>query len=171
MPEVSAAPTATTSSESGLVRALSEPDALTMSSIKVIEPGAGRTMPFLDGSTMSFLASGSDTHELVSFWEFTLPAGGQGPPPHIHHGHDELFYVVAGELTVHGADGDATVPSGSLVIVPRGSQHTFSNRTDAEMRMVGTFSPSRFEHYFEELAQEIDKHGGARPDPAVINRL
>ncbi|HEX7167128.1 MAG TPA: cupin domain-containing protein [Acidimicrobiales bacterium] len=128
-------------------------------------------MPFLDGSVMSFLATGADTNELVSFWEFRLPAGGQGPPPHVHNGHDELFYVIAGELVVHGADGDERVASGSLVIVPKGAQHTFSNPGDTEMRMVGTFSPARFERYFDELAAEIEKHGGARPDPSVIAGL
>jgi hypothetical protein len=39
------------------------------------------------------------------------------------------------------------------------------------MRMVGTFSPARFENYFDELAEEINKHGGARPDPSVIETL
>ena len=39
------------------------------------------------------------------------------------------------------------------------------------MRMVGTFSPAHFEAYFGELAAEIEKHGGARPEPAVIDAL
>lgn len=142
-----------------------------MTDVRIVHPDAARRLPFLDGSTMTFFASGADTHDLVSFWEFTLPAGGQGPPPHVHRSHDELFFVVEGELTVHGANGDETVSAGSLVLVPRGAQHTFSNRSDAPMRMVGTFSPAQFEAYFGELAAELEKHGGARPDAAVIDRL
>jgi mannose-6-phosphate isomerase-like protein (cupin superfamily) len=68
--------------------------------LTIVERGKGHSVPFLDGSVMSFLARGSDTHGLVSFWEFTLPAGGQGPPPHVHHGHHEIFYVIEGTLTV-----------------------------------------------------------------------
>lgn len=139
--------------------------------VRVVAPGTGHSVPFLDGSVMSVLAHGSDTHELVSFWEFTLPAGGQGPPPHVHHGHDEIFYIVDGELTVLTSDGSLAVGGGSLVIVPRGAQHTFANPGTTPMRMVGTFSPARFENYFDELAEEIEKHAGQRPDPSVIAAL
>ena len=45
--------------------------------VRVVESGGGHAVPFLDGSVMSFLARGSDTDDLVSFWEFTLPAGGE----------------------------------------------------------------------------------------------
>jgi mannose-6-phosphate isomerase-like protein (cupin superfamily) len=142
-----------------------------MSEIKVVPRGAGEAVPFLDGSTMRFLAGGEDTHGSVAFWEFTLPAGGQGPPPHVHHGHDELFYVLEGALVVHGAAGSQDVAAGGLVIVPRGAQHTFSNDSAEPMRMVGTFSPSPFEHYFRELAAVITRSGGERPDPSVIADL
>ncbi len=141
------------------------------SKVQVVEPGTGHSVPFLDGSVMSFLARGSDTHDLVSFWEFTLPAGGQGPPPHVHHGHDEMFYVVEGDLTVFTAGEPLAAGTGSLVIVPKGAQHTFANPGSTQMRMVGTFSPARFENYFDELAEEIEKHAGQRPHPSVIVRL
>lgn len=142
-----------------------------MSDVRIVTPDDVTPLPFLDGSTMTFLATGADTHDLVSFWAFTLPAGGQGPPPHVHRSHDELFFVVEGELTVHTAEGDELAAAGSLVLVPRGAQHTFSNHGDVPMRMVGTFSPAHFEAYFGELAAEIEKHGGARPEPAVIDAL
>jgi mannose-6-phosphate isomerase-like protein (cupin superfamily) len=139
--------------------------------VMIVERGAGHSVPFLDGSVMSFLARGSDTHDLVSFWEFTLPAGGQGPPPHVHHAHHEIFYVIEGTLRVYSADPPVDVGEGALVLVPKGAQHTFANPGSTGMRMVGTFSPARFENYFDELAEEINKHGGARPDPSVIETL
>jgi mannose-6-phosphate isomerase-like protein (cupin superfamily) len=142
-----------------------------MTKLRVIEPGEGNHLPFLDGSVLTIMATGGDTHDTVSFWEFNLPAGGQGPPPHRHHGHDELFFVLDGVLTVHGEDGSRTVDPGALVVVPRGAQHTFSNEGAEPMRMVGTFSPAGFENYFGELADEIRKHAGARPDPSVIAGL
>jgi len=147
------------------------PDAASMTDVRIVRSEDARPLPFFDGSTMSFFVTGADTDDLVSFWEFSLPAGGQGPPPHVHRSHDEIFFIVDGELTVHTATGDEVVGAGSLVLVPRGAQHTFSNRSDAAMRMVGTFSPARFEQYFGELAAELDKHGGARPDASVIDAL
>ena len=82
-----------------------------------------------------------------------------------------FFYIVDGELTVLTSDGSLAVGGGSLVIVPRGAQHTFANPGTTPMRMVGTFSPARFENYFDELAEEIEKHAGQRPDPSVIAAL
>lgn len=142
-----------------------------MSQVRIVAEGQARSLPFLDGSVMSFLATGDDTHGTVSFWEFTLPAGRTGPPPHVHHGHDELFYIVEGCLTVHTGSEDVAVGPRSLVIVPKGAQHTFSNPSAETMRMVGTFSPPHFEHYFEDLAAEITKLGGERPAASVIGRL
>lgn len=142
-----------------------------MSDVRVVQPGQGHNLPFLDGSRMSFLVRGEDTGGSMAFWEFTLPAGGQGPPPHVHNGHDEVFYIVEGDLTVHTADGPAQAGPGSMVIVPRGSQHTFSNDGTTTMRMVGAFAPPDFEHYFDDLAAELAKHEGRRPDPSVIATL
>ena len=142
-----------------------------MSEVRVVEPGAGHRLAYLDGTVMSFLARGADTHETLSLWELTVPAGGQGPLPHVHHGHDELFYVLDGDLTLRSAEESFVVSKGGLVIVPRGAEHTFSNEGLTEMRMIGTFSPPKFEHYFDELAHEIEKHNGKRPAPAVIGQL
>lgn len=141
------------------------------SQVRVLGPDDAHSVPFLDGSVMSFLARGEDTEQLVSFWEFTMPAGASGPPPHVHNGHDELFYVVSGELVVHTATGDVAAPPRNLVVVPKGAQHTFSNVGNGPMRMVGTFSPAGFENYFDELAAELAKHQGARPDASVIAGL
>ena len=142
-----------------------------MTDVKVVQPGQGDSMPFLDGSVMSFLVRGEDTKQAISFWEFTLPGGAQGPPAHRHNGHDEVFYIVEGELMVHTGGEPLAAPKGAMVIVPRGAEHTFWNAQDEVTRMVGVFAPSRFEHYFEELAREIDKHRGERVAPSVIANL
>ena len=72
---------------------------------------------------------------------------------------------------MHTAGDDLVAGRGSLVVIPKGAQHTFSNAGTAMVRVVGTFAPAHFERYFHELAAEIEKHAGARPDPAVIGAL
>jgi hypothetical protein len=59
---------------------------------------------------------------------------------------------------VHTDGEPLAPPKGAMVIVLRGAEHTLWDAKRAVTRMVGVFAPSRFEHYFEELAQEIDKH-------------
>ena len=42
---------------------------------------------------------------------------------HTHKDTDELFIVVAGELTIQLRDGDVTLAPGQLFVVPRGVEH------------------------------------------------
>ncbi|QVJ03332.1 cupin domain-containing protein [Nocardiopsis eucommiae] len=48
---------------------------------------------------------------------FRSPGG--GPPDHYHAEHDELFYLLEGELTFSEADRDFTARSGDLVLIKR----------------------------------------------------
>ena len=96
---------------------------------------------------------------------------GQAVEEHVNSEVDVLLVGVDGEGVV-SIDGEPyALPPGHTVIVPKGAQHTFANPGSTRMRMVGTFSPARFEHYFDELAAEIAKHQGQRPDPSVIAAL
>jgi mannose-6-phosphate isomerase-like protein (cupin superfamily) len=42
---------------------------------------------------------------------------------HTHEDTDELFLVIAGELTIQLRDGDAAVGPGQIFVVPRGVEH------------------------------------------------
>jgi mannose-6-phosphate isomerase-like protein (cupin superfamily) len=42
---------------------------------------------------------------------------------HSHADTDELFLVIAGELTIQLRDGDVTLAPGQLYVVPRGVEH------------------------------------------------
>ena len=42
---------------------------------------------------------------------------------HHHDDEDELFLVVAGRLRMELRDGDVTLESGELIVVPRGVEH------------------------------------------------
>ena len=86
-----------------------------------------------------------------------------GAPQHVHHGHDETFYVVDGVYEFNiGTDSKLLQRSG-FVFVPRGTPHSFRNAGDAPGRLVGTFTPATFANYFRELAAIIATDG-APPD-------
>ena len=42
---------------------------------------------------------------------------------HVHEETDELFHVLTGDLTIRLRDGEVTVRSGQLFVVPRGVEH------------------------------------------------
>ena len=64
--------------------------------------------------------------DAVGIIELTVPAGWDGPPLH-HHGFDEAFYVLEGELTFQLGEAVRAAGPGELVFAPRGATHTLAN--------------------------------------------
>ena len=72
-----------------------------------------------------------------------LSRDGQGmaPPLHIHHGADETWYVIAGDLTIFVGDERIQARPGDFVFGPMGVPHTFLV-TSEEAEFLVTFSPA-----------------------------
>ena len=118
----------------------------------VLQPGAGRTVSVL-GDRYTYKAVGEQTGGAYGLVETTVPAASSGPPPHVHRGEDEAFYVLEGELTVLIGDRALSARAGSFAFVPRGTVHTFSNQSGREARFLVIISPAGFERAFEEMAE------------------
>jgi quercetin dioxygenase-like cupin family protein len=128
----------------------------------VLEPEGGERLQFLGASTMRLkLADGPSS--AVAFYEYVSEPGVAGPPQHVHHGHDETFYVVDGTYEFTIGRKRALLSPGAFLSIPNGTPHTFRNAGDDLGRIVGTFSPGQFANYFRELAAIITDTGGA-PD-------
>ena len=80
---------------------------------------------------------------------------GYGPPRHIHHDADETFVVLAGEVDFLLAGVVSHRGPGSLIFVPRGTEHAFCVRSDTSARMMTVMTPGGFEGFFRAMA-----HGG-----------
>ena len=94
------------------------------------------------------------TRGALGIAEFEVPPQSHDvPPPHVHHGHEEGFYILEGELEFVVGMGAVRAGQGSLVMVPIGVAHSFRNLTDRPARFLGTFTPRRYLSYFEELSQ------------------
>ncbi|WGY00388.1 cupin domain-containing protein [Nocardioides sp. QY071] len=111
-------------------------------------PGEGEIPTPPDGDMINVLVDGSHTRGLVSFMEYRVAPNGEGPPAHWHPGHDELFYVVQGELGMLGDRTRKVYQPRDFVFIPRGVMHTFWNPTDAETIFVSAWSPSGAEQAF-----------------------
>jgi mannose-6-phosphate isomerase-like protein (cupin superfamily) len=94
----------------------------------VIPPEAGRAVAAF-GSVAVFQLEGNQTagHFCLVFAE-TPP--GVGPPPHVHHGDDELFLVLQGELSFLTPRGWVMTTPGTAVYIPRGVVHAFQKHRD-----------------------------------------
>ncbi|MER6779614.1 MULTISPECIES: cupin domain-containing protein [unclassified Streptomyces] len=127
--------------------------------LSVVGPGEGETI-VLGSTRMRVLEDGSHTGHRLAIAESVLAPHTQGPPQHRHGRHDEGFYVLSGTVrfTVGEEDHDAT--TGTLVIVPPDTPHTFANLTDQPAVMLSTFTPDLYVQYFRDLQEEL---AGGRP--------
>ena len=107
----------------------------------VIPPGGGEIIGDAPDRRVEILCDHDALH--VTWSRFA--AGRDGADLHVHHHHTDLFYVLAGELTLRlGVDGDAVgLPAGTLASVPPDVVHGFRNASNADVRYLNLHAPGR----------------------------
>lgn len=70
-----------------------------------------------------------------------VPYPGDQAPPHVHHGSDEAFYVLDGQLEVLVGDERRILATGDLAFVPAGTIHTFANHGPGSTRVLAIMTP------------------------------
>jgi len=66
-----------------------------------------------------------------------VPAGKTAWPFHLHHGNDEIFYVVAGAGEYRVGDRRLPIKAGDLIGAPAGGEaHQIINSSDAVLRYI-----------------------------------
>jgi mannose-6-phosphate isomerase-like protein (cupin superfamily) len=120
--------------------------------IRVIRPGEGEHVD-LGAIGVRIIEDGSNTGHRLGLLEATLPPGPAQPPQHIHHEHDEVFIVTAGKVRFTSGDDAVDAGVGTVVTVPIGVPHTFSNPFDETAVFIGTMTPDLYIQYFRDLAQ------------------
>ncbi|HEX4204848.1 MAG TPA: cupin domain-containing protein [Ktedonobacteraceae bacterium] len=137
-------------------------------SIIVLKPGEGRVIP-LGPIHMVVQEDGTQTRGTLGVAEFLVPPSAPTPPVHIHHAHEEVFYVLEGELEFLAGAETVRASAGTFVMVPIGAPHTFSNPTDRTARFLNTFTPPRYIHYFEEMSTLLQ--AGVTPGSSQLTEL
>ena len=116
----------------------------------------------LIGAKVTFVPMDEGASYALSEWD--VEPGAQGPPVHIHHKHDEGFYVMSGHFGFL-LDGVTTYGKpGAHVLVPKGHAHSFWNAGARPGRLLLIVSPPGLEQYFRALAAglgEIDTQEGS----------
>jgi quercetin dioxygenase-like cupin family protein len=132
-----------------------------------VAPGGGRVYE-QGGFRGAIKVDDEETAGRQCFSEWTVDAGEDGPPPHLHREHQEAFFVVEGTLTFWAGEEEFEAEAGSFLFIPPGVTHRFSNRTDAPARCVNAYVPGGIEGFFVEVGEAMS-HGP--PDPTEIDRL
>jgi mannose-6-phosphate isomerase-like protein (cupin superfamily) len=126
-------------------------------------PGEGERIAAGSGSQVLIKATSDDTAGTFFLSETTAAPGFAGPPLHRHERLHDMFYVLAGTLTMN-VDGERReLGPGSFACVPPGVAHTFSNPSAEPVRFLNFNTPGGFELYMRELG-EAAKAGPLTPE-------
>lgn len=111
-------------------------------SVILVPAGQGRVVPRRYGEHTTVKAGETETRGAYAVRENTVPAGFGGVPLHLHREAEEAFYVLEGELTVVADGRTLAAPSGSFVLIPRGTVHAIANRGAVPVRWLTMISPA-----------------------------
>ena len=134
------------------------------------QPARPHVVPFGGGERLAWAdmefavrASAESTGGAFSIIEEINPVDA---PMHIHHHHDELFYVLEGDhvFTVDGVEYEAG--PGDVVFGPRGLPHAQRRVIPRTGRILEMFSPAGFEGFFRDLAA-AGQRGQAGPEALI----
>ena len=114
-----------------------------------------------------FKADGAETQSRYSISEWWLEPHTRGPGAHSHP-EDDVFYVIAGTMSVLVGEEWIHAARGSFVLVPGGVTHDFENRGDERAGVLNLSIPGAFEEDMPGIAQWFAEHppGDTRAEPA-----
>lgn len=111
------------------------PDAKVLGPVRAVDL---KSLP--DTAYSEFVAgpnSGFDSAWLV----FTrVPAGGSGPPLHVHPA-DQFYFVLTGQMNAQLGDESFTADAGTLIMIPEGTPHRTWNTSNAAETHVELIVP------------------------------
>ena len=122
----------------------------------VLGPGQGRAYPMGRISAV-FKADGAETGQLYSISEWWLDPHTKGPGAHSHP-EDDVFYVLAGTMSVLVGTEWIQARTGSFVVVPGKVNHDFENRGTERAGVLNVSAPGNFEQHMPGIAQWFAEH-------------
>ena len=140
-----------------------------MSDPVIVAAAAGRHIQGPTGAPMVVKIGGTVVADAYSLIEYVHAAGAPGPPPHVHHEHEEAFSVVSGELTLDVDGHRATIGAGEYAVVPRGAVHRPSNPGSEPVRFFFITSPA-MDGFFVAM-EGLNRESGGAPSAAALAEL
>jgi quercetin dioxygenase-like cupin family protein len=127
----------------------------------VVPPGGGRILNMAAGRFSALKLLRADTADSVMLFEETAPSGTE-TTFHLHHGSDEVAYVLSGEITFKIADELTVGGAGSCAFFPRGVPHAWKNMGTETGRVLFLYTPAAAGGFFEE---RLDSPEGSASGP------
>lgn len=139
---------------------------------RIVSQGEGRVQPFMPGERFTWKTTGPANGGAIDFAELDLDPDVK-VPEHIHHAHDELYYVLEGDYRFKVGDEIGDASRGTVVFIPRGTPHAWSNVGSTRGQVAVVFTPGGMSGFFRELEPLIPQMmvgiaDMSKVDPAVL---
>ena len=137
------------------------------------EPGGGEALWWI-GMLATIKATAEQTGGQYTLVEILAPEG-FASPLHVHHGEDEGFYILEGEMTFYVGDRTMKARPGSFLFGPEEVPHAF--KVDSgPARLLFVLSPAGFEDLVREIGEPareltIPPQPEAPPEEAEMQRM
>lgn len=123
------------------------------------------------GDLYTFKATGKETNGAFTLIEQVVQPQ-SGPPPHIHHREDEVFYVLDGKFLFLSGDKQVVFETGATVYIPKGTLHTFKNIDEQQGKLLVLITPAGLEEFFYAIGNPAgDMSTPPAFDPSVIDKV
>jgi quercetin dioxygenase-like cupin family protein len=93
-------------------------------SITHLPSGEGESFWVSNNEFVTLKTTGKDSGGELALVELVALPGAE-PPPHIHHGTDETYCLLKGELEVLDGERPFTARAGSVFYIPKGTLHAW----------------------------------------------
>jgi quercetin dioxygenase-like cupin family protein len=103
---------------------------------------------------------GADNISILEHWA----ALGDSPPLHVHHSEDEVFQVLAGDLRFHVDGREQRAAAGDILLVPRGTPHTYRVESAEGAHFLTITCGREFERFVRAFGRPAERAG--LPDPS-----
>ena len=113
----------------------------------VRDSGEGEQRWFFGGGVHTWKVLAEETNGELSVFEDMLERG-KTTPLHSHPEHDEIVYVIEGEILVHANGEPRAVGAGGLVVTPRGIPHAFVVTSERARLLVIATPGSKAESFY-----------------------
>lgn len=129
-------------------------DPLAERSTILLAPGEGRRYDMRNIKGRLQDRRRRDRRPLLRFGMVVKP-GGNGPGAHMHEANDEVFYGIAGKMSVLADDIWHDLTPGGFIRVPAGMVHDFRNRTSEPAAVLNVFIPGGFERHMPAIVKSF----------------
>lgn len=119
----------------------------------IVPPGMGRVYP-AGRMQAIFKADMDETASKYSVSEWWLDPGARLPNQH-SHGEDHIFYVIEGILSVVIDDEHSDAPSGTYILIPGDTPHSFENQQSIRSGFISFNVPGGFEKSVPAIASAL----------------